>query len=148
MRATASPAATLTLEEATTIATAALAKGRELDLGPLAVAVLDAAGTIKCLHAEDRASLMRPDIATAKAWGCLGLGHSTRTITMMAERMGSLLASFSDIADGRLVPSPGGVLIVRGDELVGAMGVSGDTGENDEACALAGIEAAGLTAQL
>lgn len=148
MTAAASPAPTLTLEEATTIASAALTYARQQDFEPVSVAVLDAAGTIKCLQTEDRIALLRPDVAIAKAWGCLGLGRSTQSITRMSQEMGSLFHTFRDLSDGRLVPSPGGVLIVRQDELVGAVGVSGDTGPNDERCALAGIEASGLIAQL
>ena len=147
MRTTPSPAATLTLEEATAIATGTLTHARQLDLAPLCVAVLDAAGTLKCLHTEDRVAL-RPDIVAAKAWGCLGLGSATRSVTMMADEMGALFDTFRGLADGRLVPSPGGILLVRGAEVVGAVGVSGDTGDNDEVCALAGIEASGLTGQL
>ena len=88
MRATLSPQATLTLEEANAIATAAIAEARRLELAPTSVAVLDAAGTTKALQTEDQAALMRPQIATAKAWGCLGLGFSTRTFALMADGMG------------------------------------------------------------
>ena len=148
MRATPRPVATLTLQQATAIATAAIAEARQLNLAPLSVAVLDAAGTIKTLQTEDRVALMRPNIAVAKAWGCLGLGFSTRGVTTMAEEMGPLFDTFRGLADGRLVPSPGGVLLVNGDKIVGAVGVSGDTGNNDEKCALAGIEATELAGQL
>ncbi len=148
MRATLSPAATLTLDEANAIAAAAIAEARKLELAPVCVAVLDAAGTTKALQTEDRVALMRPTIATAKAWGCLGLGFSTKTYTAMAEGMGPLVDTFRELAEGRLVPSPGGVLISRDGVLVGAVGVSGDTGPNDELCAVAGVEAAGLGAQL
>ena len=148
MKATLSPEATLTLEEANTIATAAVAEARRLELAPVCVAVIDAAGTTKAIQTEDRVALMRPQIATAKAWGCLGLGFSTQTYTAMAEGMGSLFRSFSGLADHRLIPSPGGVLIARDGVLVGAIGVSGDTGPNDQLCAVAGVEASGLVAQL
>ena len=105
-------------------------------------------GNPKALQTEDRVALMRPQIATAKAWGCLGLGFSTRTFTAMAEGMSALLQSFSVLADSRIIPSPGGVLIARDGVLVGSIGVSGDTGPNDELCAVAGVEASGLVAQL
>ena len=148
MRATVSPEATLTLEEANAIAAAACAKARELDLAPISVAVLDASGTTKAIQTEDRVALMRPQIATAKAWGCLGLGFSTRTFTGMADGMGALFQTFSGLADNRIIPSPGGVLIARDGVLVGSIGVSGDTGPNDELCAVAGVEASELVAQL
>ena len=148
MQATLSPHATLTLEEANTIAGAACAEARRLGLAPICVAVLDAAGTTKAIQTEDRVALMRPQIATAKAWGCLGMGFSTRTFTAMADAMGPLFQTFTGLADNRIIPSPGGVLIARDGVLVGSIGVSGDTGPNDELCAVAGIEASGLAAQL
>ena len=146
MRATLSPAATLSLEHANTIVNGTLAEARRVELAP--VAVLDAAGTTKALQAEDRVALMRPRIATVKAWGCLGLGFSTRTYTAMAERMTQLFDTFRGLADHKLVPSPGGLLISQEGVLIGAIGVSGDTGPNDELCAVAGVEAAGFIAQL
>jgi len=148
MRATLSPQVTLTLEEADSMAGAAAGEARRLELAPISVAVLDAAGTTKAIRTEDRVALMRPKIATAKAWGCLGLGFSTQTFTAMAEGMGPLFQTFRGLADDRLVPSPGGVLISRDGVLVGAIGVSGDTGPNDQLCAVAGVEASGLVAQL
>ena len=148
MRATLSPQATLTLEEANTIATAARTEARRLDLAPICVAVLDAAGTTKAIQTKDCVALMRPQIATAKAWGSLGLGFSTRTFTAMADGMSALFQTFSGLADNRIVPSPGGVLIARDGVLVGSIGVSGDTGPNDELCAVAGVDASGLVAQL
>jgi uncharacterized protein GlcG (DUF336 family) len=138
----------LTLEEANTIATAARTEARKLELAPICVAVLDAAGTTKAIQTEDRVALMRPQIATAKAWGSLGLGFSTRTFTAMADGMSALFQTFSGLADNRIVPSPGGVLIARDGVLVGLIGVSGDTGPNDELCAVAGVDASGLVAQL
>ncbi|MDE0887474.1 MAG: heme-binding protein [Myxococcota bacterium] len=130
------------------MARAAIAEARRLELAPICVALLDAAGTKKAIRTEDRVALMRPQIATAKAWGCLGLGFSTQTFTAMAEGMGPLFQTFRGLADNRLVPSPGGVLISRDGVLVGAIGVSGDTGPNDQLCAVAGVEASGLVAQL
>ena len=150
MQATLSPHATLTLDEANTIAGAACAEARRLGLAPICVAVLDAAGTTKAIQTEDSIALMRPQIATAKAWGCLGMGFSTRTFTAMAKAdgMGPLFQTFTGLADNRIIPSPGGVLIARDGVLVGSIGVSGDTGPNDELCAVAGVEASGLVAKL
>ena len=146
MKVTLSPAATLTLDEANTIASAAIVEARRLELAPICVAVLDASGVMKALQTEDRVSLMRPDVAIAKAWGSLGLGFSTRTIAGIAEAKPPLFSAFNAVAEGRLVPSPGGVLIARGDELIGAVGISGDTGPNDELCSIVAVEAAGLGA--
>lgn len=140
--------ATLTLDEAGKIATAALAKARSDNMAPMAVAVLDAAGMVKAMHTEDGASLLRPDIAYAKAWGCLGMGHSTRGQAAFSQQMPQLYQAFVGISGDRLVPAPGGVFIVRGGTVVGAVGVSGDLPDKDEACALAGIEAAGLESKV
>ncbi len=91
MKATLSPEATLTLEEANAMASAAIAEARRLELAPTSVAVLDAAGTTKALQTEDRVALMRPQIATAKAWGCLGLGFSTQNADGDGRRHGRAL---------------------------------------------------------
>ena len=144
----ANPTNGLSLAEAVTIATAALAKAREGEMSPMAVAVLDAAGTIKCSQTEDGAALMRPDIAYAKAWGCLGLGFSTRAMANLSQQAPALLNAFGGVSENRLIPSPGGVFIVRDGQVIGAVGVSGDHGDNDEVCSLAGIEAAGLEAKI
>ena len=129
----------LSLKAANQIAAAAIAHARELDTKPMAVAVLD------------NVALMRPDIAQGKAWGCIGLGVSTRSLHGAFEarpNMNPAFYAFMGLAGHRLVPSPGGVFIKDGDEIIGAVGVSGDTPDIDEACAVAGIEAAQLTAQI
>ncbi|MDE2404572.1 MAG: heme-binding protein [Sphingomonadales bacterium] len=134
------------LEQANHIATAALAKGRELGLKPLCVAVLDAGGHLIAMQREDGASTMRPQIAVAKAASALGLGVSSRKIGEMAAERPTFIASVASLAPQGLVPAAGGVL-VRGDGgVIGAVGITGDTSDNDEACALAGIAAAGLSA--
>jgi uncharacterized protein GlcG (DUF336 family) len=135
------------LDQAERIANQALAKGRELKLAPLTVAVLDAGGCLKVLKREDRASLLRPDIATGKAWGVLGMGFGGRELARRAERMPLFFNALNAMSDGRMVAVPGGVLVrdAQG-QIVGAVGISGDTGDNDEIVAVAGIEAAGLKA--
>jgi uncharacterized protein GlcG (DUF336 family) len=134
------------LEQANRITTAALAKGRELGLKPLCVAVLDAGGHLIAMQREDGASIMRPQIAIAKAASALGLGVSSRKIGEMAAERPTFIASVASLAPQGLVPAAGGVL-VRGDGgVIGAVGITGDTSDNDEACALAGIAAAGLSA--
>ncbi len=137
---------TLTLDKAQKIVARALERGRELDLKPLCVAVLDARGAMKAFAAEDDTSLRRGEIAHGKAYGSLALGLGSRAIHRRAEEQSYFIASVTHAAGGALVPVPGGVLIRNtAGELVGAVGVSGDVSDNDEAVALAGIEAAGFT---
>jgi uncharacterized protein GlcG (DUF336 family) len=138
--------ATLTLSQAVTIVDAALAAARERGFAPLAVAVLDAGGHLVAFKREDGAGFARFDIAFGKAWGSLGMGFGTRELYERSTRFPTFVATLASVTDGRMVPSPGGVLILKGDEVVGAVGISGDVGDNDELCAIAGIEAAGLAA--
>ncbi|MEK7831943.1 MAG: heme-binding protein [Acidobacteriota bacterium] len=139
--------AKLKLAEAETMIEAALAKARKLNLSPLAVAVLDAGGHVIAFKREDGAGIVRFDIAYGKAWGALGMGFGTREIAARAEKFPAFITSLYAISQGRAVPSPGGVLILDGDgDVIGAVGISGDTGDNDELCALAGIAVAGYRA--
>lgn len=139
--------AKLKLAHAETIMDAALAEARKLKLAPLAVAVLDAGGHVIAFKREDGAGLVRFDIAYGKAWGALGMGFGTREITARAEKFPAFITSLYAISHGRAVPSPGGVLVLDQDsDVIGAVGISGDTGDNDELCALAGITAAGFGA--
>ena len=135
----------LTLAQANAIVQAALAKGRELDLLPLTVAVLDAGGQVKAMQREDGSSLLRPEIATGKAFGALSLGLGGRELARRAQSMQGFMNALSDIAGGRAVPVPGGVLACDAEGVVlGAVGISGDVSAQDEVCAVAGIQAAGL----
>ena len=135
----------LTLQTASLIADKSLEKGRELGFAPLTVAVLDAGGQIKLLKREDGASLLRPEIATGKAWGVLGMGFGGRELARRAAKMQMFFGALSDLADGKMVPVPGGVLIRSASgEVLGSVGISGDASENDEVCAVHGIKAAGL----
>jgi uncharacterized protein GlcG (DUF336 family) len=135
----------LTLQVSNLIADKALEKGRELGFTPLTVAVLDAGGQIKVIKREDGSSLLRPEIATGKAWGVLGMGFGGREIARRASKMPAFFGALSDLAGGRMVPVPGGVLIrSQSGEVLGAVGISGDTSDNDEVCAVWGIRAAGL----
>ena len=139
--------AKLKLAEAETMIEAALAKARKLNLSPLAVAVLDAGGHVIAFKREDGAGIVRFDIAYGKAWGALVMGFGTREIAARAEKFPAFITSLYAISQGRAVPSPGGVLILDGDgDVIGAVGISGDTGDNDELCALAGIAVAGYRA--
>jgi uncharacterized protein GlcG (DUF336 family) len=139
--------ATLKLAQATTALDAALAQAREQGFAPLAVAVLDSGGHVIAFKREDGAGIVRFDIAYGKAWGALGMGFGTRELTKRAAAFPAFVGSLAVISQGRAVPSPGGVLIADSEgEVIGAIGISGDTGDNDEICAVAGIEAIGLTA--
>lgn len=136
----------LTLDVASRIVDTALAKGKEKGFAPLTVVVLDAGGQIRVLKRSDGASLMRPEIAIGKAYGCLALGFGGRELARRAAKMPAFMGAASDLAGGKMVPVPGGVLIrSTAGELIGAVGITGDTSENDELCAVAGIQAAGLT---
>lgn len=137
---------TSTLVQARTIIDAALAKGREEGAQPLAVVVLDAGGHPVAFAREDGASLFRFDIARAKATGALGMGADTCVIAQRAANNPAFFQSVVAVTGGQLALSPGGVLIrISGGTVIGAVGISGDTGEMDEACACAGIAAAGLS---
>jgi uncharacterized protein GlcG (DUF336 family) len=136
--------AQLSLDQANRIITAALAKARELGLKPLCVAVLDPGGHLVALARQDSASTLRPQIAIGKAASALGLGISSRKIGDMAAERPTFVASLAALAPQGLVPAAGGVIASNGGEIVGAVGITGDTSDNDEACALAGLEAAGF----
>lgn len=132
------------LADANRIIASAFEKGLESGLKPLCVAVLDPGGHVIALQRQDEASTLRPQIAIAKASGALGLGVSSRKIADMAAERPTFVASLANLAPQGIVPAAGGVIVMRDGEIVGAVGVTGDTSDNDEACALAGIAAAGL----
>src|SRR5213080_746918 len=136
--------AELTLDIARKILDVALAKGVEKKLKPLAVTVLDARGCVKASAAQDGTSLLRSEIAHGKAYGALAMGMGSRALFQRAQEQPYFVDAVNTMARGALVPVPGGVLITDGTTLLGAVGVSGDTSDNDEACAVAGIQAAGL----
>jgi len=136
----------LTLEIARKILDAALAKAVEKKLKPLVVTVLDARGCVKLSAAQDGTSLLRSEIAHGKAYGALAMGMGSRALFQRAQEQAYFIDAVNTLAQGRLVPVPGGVLIQSGGALLGAVGISGDTSDNDETCAIAGIEAAGLKA--
>ena len=137
----------LTLQKANAIIEHALMKAREMKIKPLAVVVLDESGNLKAAQREDGASMFRFDVATGKAWGAVAMDASSRALAKRAKDNPAFLHTLAATAQGRLLPQPGAVLI-RGPagEILGAAGASGGTGEEDEACCVAGIEAAGLTA--
>ncbi len=138
----------LSLTQAQAIVTTALAEARHRSFKPMVVAVLDARGAYKALAAEDGTSLKRAEIAHGKAFGALALGMGSRAIATRAAEQAYFVAAVTHVAGGALVPVPGGVLIrdVLG-TLLGAVGISGDTSDNDEIAAMAGVEAAGLVGE-
>lgn len=141
----------LTLAQAQAIVATALAKAAELGLKPLTVAVLDAGGHLKALARQDGSSTLRPEMAVGKARGAISLGLGSRAIFKRAQEQPYFVQALNGLAGGSLVPVPGGVLIRAredggGGEIVGAVGITGDTSDNDEACAVAAIEAAGFSA--
>jgi uncharacterized protein GlcG (DUF336 family) len=134
------------LEQALTIAQTTLKKGREMNFHPLTVVVLDAGGQMKALLREDNCSILREDIARGKAWSVLGMGFGGREIARRAEKMPAFFTALNAMSEGKMVPVPGGVLIRdANNQIIGSVGVTGDTSDNDEICAVAGIQAAGLT---
>jgi uncharacterized protein GlcG (DUF336 family) len=137
----------ITLVQAQTIVTVALTEARTKGFQPLAVVVLDARGVPKAFAAEDGTSLRRYEIAHGKAHGALAMGIGSRTLGKRAEERPHFFAAVSHVVGGAMVPVPGGVLIRdAAGAIIGAVGASGDTSDNDEVAALAGIAATGLTA--
>lgn len=137
----------LSLDKARAIIDGALAAGRDKSLAPLTVVVLDAGGHLVAMEREDGSGTLRFEIARGKAVGALGIGLGSRTIGARNQGREAFLAAVAAASDGRFVPVAGGVLILNDErQVIGAVGVSGDTSDADEACAVAGVEAAGLAA--
>ena len=135
----------LTLQMAQTIVSAALKTAREKSFKPLSVVVYDARGAVRALASEDGTSLKRAEIAMGKAYGALALGVGSRALHKMAADRPYFVAAATHAVGGQLVPVPGGVLIKDAQgRIMGSVGVSGDTSDNDEVAASAGIEASGL----
>jgi uncharacterized protein GlcG (DUF336 family) len=135
----------LTLAKANEIVAAALAHGASLKTSPISVAVLDAGGHLLAFQRQDGSSNLRPQIAIAKAAGTLALGLPSRKIAEIAHAAPATIASLATLSGGGLVPSPGGIIVIDGKgTTIGAVGVTGDTPDNDELCAIAGVVAAGL----
>lgn len=138
----------ITLDQARIVIAAALDHGRQMGLKPLCVAVLDPGGHVVAIERQDGASNLRPQIATAKASGALALGVSSRVIAEMAAERPTFIAGLGPMSQDGIVPAAGGLIIVDdGGVVMGAVGVTGDTSDNDEACAKAGLDKAGLAAR-
>ncbi|MBK5476105.1 heme-binding protein [Pseudomonas sp. 13B_2.1_Bac1] len=137
----------LTLKIATQLASQALNAGRTLSTAPLTIAVLDSGGHLITLQREDGASLLRPQIAIGKAWGAIALGKGSRLLALDAQQRPAFIAALNSLGQGSVVPAPGGVLIRdREGVVLGAIGISGDTSDIDEQCAITAIEGVGLLA--
>ena len=136
----------LKLGQALTIIDGAIAEARKRNFLRLGIVVLDAGGHVVAFKREDGASFLRFELGYGKAWGALAMGFGTRELAERSAKQPAFINALAAVTQGRMVPSPGGVLIAEGAEVIGAVGISGDTGDNDEVCALAGIQAAGLAA--
>lgn len=139
--------AEISLRRARTLISRTLAKGREMGLKPLSVIVLDAGGNVKAFEREDGASNLRFQMAHAKAYGALGVGMGSRALMNRAESQPYFVGALAGCFGDSLLPVPGGVLVRdRKGAIIGALGVTGDTSDNDEAAAVAAIQSVGLTA--
>lgn len=139
---------TLPLEKAAHIVDEALRLGREENMHPLTVVVLNAGGQIVAAKSEDGSGVLRFGVAMGKAWGALGMGISSRLIRDRLKERPVFQTALAAASDGKLIPVPGGVLIEDGDGFtVGAVGISGDTSEKDEYCAIGGVKGAGLNSE-
>ena len=141
--------AEISINKARTIIRKALAKGRELELKPLSVVVLDAGGHVKAFEREDGAAPGRFAVAHGKAYGAVMLGMAGSAQMARAEQQHYFMTAVNGLFGGQVVPVPGGVLVrdKRG-AVIGAVGVTGDTSDNDAVAAMAGIEAAGLAGEI
>lgn len=137
----------LSLAQASTIVDEALRHGRGKKMKPLTVAVLDAGGHMIAFKREDKSGILRREIAEGKAWGVLGMGYGGREFARRNAIRPTFYTALAVASEGRVMPVVGGVLVRdEAGEIIGAVGVSGDTEDNDDACAIAGIKAARLTA--
>lgn len=135
----------LPLSAAEQIVDAALAAGATNGMLPLTVVVLDTGGHLVAMKRQDGCGNMRADVATGKAWGALGMGIPSRVIRDRLADRPAFQGALAAVSDGRFVPVPGGVLIRDSDNaVIGAVGISGDTSDKDEYCAIEGVKAAGL----
>ena len=137
---------TLTLETARQIIRAILDDGKARGLKPLSVCVLDSGGHPIAFERSDGASPMRYGVAHGKAHGAIMMGIGSRALFERAQEQPFFIQSMNSLAGGALVPVPGGVLMRSGGTIIGAVGVTGDSSDNDEACAIAAISAAGFEA--
>lgn len=137
------------LQHARDIISVAQAKAAEAGFKPLTIAVLDAGGHLIVLERQDGASILRPQIAMGKAYGAVALGAGSRWLNENAQTRPHFVQALNGVAGGGIVPVPGGVLVRSAEgDVIGAVGITGDTSDNDEIAAVAGIEAAGFKADV
>jgi len=135
----------LTLDQARTIVDGALEAAARDGVPPLAIVVLDEAGNVVLAARQDGASMFRIDIATGKAWGAVGMGATSRALFERAKTNPVFFTSLASTARGRLLAQTGAVLIKDGSgRILGSVGASGGSGDEDEACCAAGVRAAGF----
>lgn len=137
----------MNLKLANALLAAALDYRQTHGLKPLTIAVIDAGGHLVALQREDGTSNLRAEIAQGKAKGAVALGLGSRALYNRAQEQPYFIDAVNTMSGGALVPVPGGVLIRQGGTLIGAIGITGDSSDNDELCAVAAIEAQGLTAE-
>lgn len=137
----------LTLDAAQKIVDVARKHARDNNFNPMGIIVLDERGALRAGITEDNTSMMRWKVAFAKAWGAVAWGAGSKRLEAIAKERPQFIGAVAHIADGGILPVGGGVLIRgEGGKIVGAVGVSGDTSDNDEAAAVSGIKAAGFEA--
>jgi len=136
----------LTLAQANQIITAALAASHQAGYKPMGIAVLDEGGALKAFAREDGASMFRFEVAQGKAWGAVGMGVSSRVLAQRAKDLPNFFVALAATAHGKFLPQPGAVVIKdAAGQVIGAVGASGGTGDEDELICIAGVEAAGLS---
>jgi uncharacterized protein GlcG (DUF336 family) len=137
----------LTLEQAQAIIAGALARSKAEGFKPMGIAVLDEAGHLKAFAREDGASMFRFEVAQGKAWGAVGMGASSRVLAQRAKDNPNFFVTLAASAQGRFLPQTGAVLVKdAAGQVLGAVGASGGTGDEDELICIAGVQAAGLVA--
>ncbi|MEV8467182.1 heme-binding protein [Fluviibacterium sp. DFM31] len=137
----------MNLDFANALIAAALDHRRANDMNPLTIAVIDAGGHLVALQREDGTSNLRPEIAQGKAKGAVAMGLGSRALFTRAQEQPYFIDAMNALNGGQLVPVPGGVLIERDGVLIGAIGITGDSSDNDERCAVTAIEQTGCTAK-
>lgn len=138
---------TITLEQALSMTQGALHYAQQVSAAPLTIAVLDNAGRLVSLQRQDGSALLRPDIAIGKAWGAIALGRSSRGLAEVAAARPDFMSAVNVMAEGNIIPAAGGVLVKDAEQnVLGAIGISGDSPDVDEDCAVAGIKQTSLVA--
>lgn len=140
--------AVISISKARSIIKKVMSHGKEQDMKPLSVIVLDAGGNVIAFERSDGASPGRFAIAHGKAYGSVMLGMSGTAQMQRAESQAYFMAAVNGVFGGQVIPVPGGVLVKdKNNEIIGAVGVTGDTSDNDALAAVTAIEDCGLIAE-